>query len=394
MAVNTFTGAINSNYGTSGNWSLGTTPNLTDGHTTTFDAASPACTVDTSNRGCTILEMSAYLNTITMTFGISVGGSITLGAGMTMSGTGYIQSYTGSTSLTSNGCYVPRLILSGVGAHTKTLNDDWNVGIFSAGLTTNVILTINGFTIFVNDDWDLGSGVRTMTGTTVIELSGSGPTTWGGSFAATVMSVYSNPIVINKSGGTLTLDPYIYFQTSGTSLTYTAGVVDGSNCLLTINNASTLSTGSNVVFNEINIFTANSTINITLNDTLYANTFTCGRNLNFLGTSGINFGEMILYQGITTLVAKMTLISSLTYTVGYLRVYGSPPQPYEIISSTPSTKAILNLTGTSEVINCNPTDIDSSGGNKIWTLGGTITNSDNWGVSNSSIPPVTVSYFG
>ena len=63
----------------------------------------------------------------------------------------------------------------------------------------------------------------------------------------------------------------------------------------------------------------------------------------------------------------------------------------------PIKRILLNLSGgtvtgtTQELIYVNPTDIDSSGGNRIWSLGGVISNSDNWGVSNSSIVPVTIS---
>lgn len=320
MAVNTFTGAIDSNWGTAGNWSLGTVPTSTDTHTTTFDAASPACTVNASNRNCYILNMSAYVNTITMTFGISVYGSITLGAGMTMSGAGYLQSYTPTTTitLTSNGCYVPYLYLGGVGAHTKTLADDWNVGILYGGLSTNVVCTLNGFKIFVNDDWNLGGGVRFMNGTTVIELSGSGNTTWGGNISNATLTTWSNPIIINKSAGTLTFGAFITVG-SGT-LTYIAGTVDASTNLSTFQCAVSkdYNLGSAVTFYNMNV---GGVTTIGTNHLYVSNTFNVIASTSFGASTGKlnsdwSVTNLQLSVGTLTLSANWTCVNYMGVNTG------------------------------------------------------------------------------
>ena len=82
MAANTFTGLVNSNYGTAGNWSLLAVPTANDGNTATFGATSPACTVNVASV-CNSIDFTGYTNTITMTNTITVGsgasGTITLG---------------------------------------------------------------------------------------------------------------------------------------------------------------------------------------------------------------------------------------------------------------------------------------------------------------------------
>ncbi len=311
-ATITFSAVVtNANWGSTQNWTQGTVPTSTDTHTTTFDATSPACTVDTSNRACYILDMSAYVNTITMTFGIEVYGSITLGSGMTMSGGGALQSYTPTTAitLTSNGCYVPYLILSGVGAHTKTFADNWDVGILEGGITsTTLILTLNGFKILVRDNWSLGATARLVAGTTTIELSGGGATAWGGTSA--VQSVWSNPIIINKSAGTLTFGAFITVG-SGT-LTYTAGTVDASTNLSQFRCLSnkTYDLGSAVTFYTMNM---GGVVTIGANHLYVSNLFNVAASVSFAGAGKLNSDWSVtnlqLSVGTLTLSANWTCVN-------------------------------------------------------------------------------------
>ncbi|MEK9135042.1 MAG: hypothetical protein AAB451_01980, partial [Patescibacteria group bacterium] len=76
MAANIFDGSTDSNWGTAANWSLNAVPTATDANVATFDATSPACTVNAPNRVCNGLDFTGYTNTITMTFQITVSGSV------------------------------------------------------------------------------------------------------------------------------------------------------------------------------------------------------------------------------------------------------------------------------------------------------------------------------
>ena len=403
MAVNTFTGATSSAWITATNWSLGTVPTSVDGHTTTFDAASPACTLG-GNRACYRLDMTNYTGTLTFgTFTLNVyNKSIILGSGATLSmAGGYLSSYANgiAVSITSNGCYVPYLFLGGLNPHTITLLDDFNVGKLEAHLTTNVLLTLNGNKILVYDDWNLGTGNRQLAGTTVIEFTGSNNCLWGGT---SITGSAKNPIIINKSGGTLTLREYITHSIG--TITHTAGTVDTltNNSNLIIQAQTTLNTSgmtwNNVYFqgsNTYSLYTFNSLFNARK---IIVNLY----NVYFFGSAGFTVDDFIIndIQNI-----NKNLISSYinfyyqnVYTINNsISSYSNKLYPRLLQSSSATAKVTLIYNGTNanqEVINCDALRIDSSGGNKIWTLDGTITDSDNWGISNSSIVPVTVAYFG
>jgi len=398
MAVNTFTGATSSAWITATNWSLGTVPTSVDGHTTTFDAASPACTLN-GNRACYRLDMTNYTGTLTFgTFTLNVyNKSIILGSGATLSmAGGYLSSFANgiAVSITSNGCYVPYLVLSGLNPHTITLLDDFNVGKLEAHLTTNVLLTLNGNKILVYDDWNLGTGNRQLAGTTTIEFTGSNNCLWGGT--ANTGSI-KNPIIINKSGGTLTLRTFINLNT-GCVLTHTSGTVDAvtNDNTLYIQGATTLDTSA-ITWNKIFIIGGATTYNITLNslltaDIIYLNYY----SVSFIGTNVWTCNTFILIGNISA-GDFMSLKAGSTYTINtQFRVHSSALYSFLIKSATPGSPAYLIFNGENNqrLINCDATDIDSSGGNKIWTLDGVINNTTNWGISNSSIVPVTVAYFG
>jgi len=107
MPTRTWRGTIDSNWGTAGNWAEGAVPTSADD--VVFDASSPACTVNSTNRVCLSITFSAYTNTITMSNNITVGAAtgiifITLGASMGIAGSGQLGfSGQGNATLTTNG---------------------------------------------------------------------------------------------------------------------------------------------------------------------------------------------------------------------------------------------------------------------------------------------------
>lgn len=393
MAINNFTGATNNLWGTATNWSQGTVPTATDGHTTTFDALSPDCTVDTQNRVCNNIDFTNYVNTITMTFGITVSGNITLGAGMSVAGaasTGYLFLSNTTASITSNG-YVWQNNFSISGStKTVTLLDDLYVsGKLSLNNQANS-LVLNGFKIYVLGDFIVGTAnSQTTVGTTVIEFSGSANQEWLSS-----LGLFRLPCILNKSGGTLTLGAKIYVTTSF-SLTYTAGTVDAvtNSNVLYILGAITLNTNG-ISWNTIFIIGGAAAYNITLNslltaDIIYLNYY----SVSFIGTNVWTCGTFILIGNISA-GDSMSLKAGSTYTINtQFRVYSSSVYMFLIKSGTPASVAYLVFNGGSnqKLINCDATDIDSSGGEQIWTLDGVLSNTTNWGVSDSSIPPVIIS---
>ncbi len=121
---------IGANWGDTANWSdtSGGTGGFsvpTNADDVFFDANSGNCTVNASNRVCKTLNFTGYTNTITMTFGITVSGSVTLVAAMTIAGaSGLTINATGT--FTSNGKTWPNALTFSA-TNTLTLADDLNI---------------------------------------------------------------------------------------------------------------------------------------------------------------------------------------------------------------------------------------------------------------------------
>lgn len=216
-------GGVNNNWGTTGNWS--TTSGGTGGAAVPtssddvfFDASSPDCTVNTSNRVCKTIDFTGYPNTITMTFSIVVSGAITLKSGLLVSGTGSIGSIVTST-ITSNGFVWPNSFTFGGTSQTYTLAGNLNV----AG--TTVLSGTTAITINSNALYTAGLTVATNTsGSSNIILNGTGTWSQTGSASPTV----TNALLIDTSG-TLTISGSV--GKTG-NLTYTAGTIISTGSVL------------------------------------------------------------------------------------------------------------------------------------------------------------------
>lgn len=106
MAANIFIGTLGANWGTAANWSLGVVPTASDGHIATFNAASPNCNINTSNRFCNNINFTGYTNTITRAQALTVSGNITLSPTMNWAGTNtFVMNASGT--ITTNGKSIP-----------------------------------------------------------------------------------------------------------------------------------------------------------------------------------------------------------------------------------------------------------------------------------------------
>lgn len=201
MAANIFSGATDSTWGTATNWSLGAVPTASDTNVATFDATSPACTVNASNRVCNGLDFTGYTNTITMTFNITVSGSVTLAAGMTIAGTGTLAINTTST-LTSNGKTWPNALTITGATSTHTLADNWTVSGLVSVASSSQAVTINGNTINCGAGITFNATSGSVSGSTVFNVTATG--TLSAPSITTGRGIL-NPIVINAPGGTVTI---------------------------------------------------------------------------------------------------------------------------------------------------------------------------------------------
>ncbi len=237
MAANIFTGATNSNWNTSTNWSLGTVPTSSDGHVATFDATSPSCTVNVS-AVCNAIDWSGYTNTITMTNGITVSGNVTLDSTMAsrVSGSGALTVNATSTLTSNGGTWVNALTMT-TASTTITLGDNWTVN----GLITLGSTILNGNTLNIGTSFTQGAESGGV-GTTLLKFIGTG--TWGSSTSNT-----RNSITIDTAG-TITLGTNTAMY-DGT-LTHLNGiVVTTGNTFYT--NTNTIFNCSGITFNTISV---------------------------------------------------------------------------------------------------------------------------------------------
>jgi hypothetical protein len=174
-----------------------------------------------------------------------------------------------------------------------TLLSNLNTNNLSTDITTVNFLSGNS----VNVNGDLSINTTTNGTTTPINLIGSNNQTWthGSAF------YLGNNTTINKSGGTLTIGPNIYYQTG--LLSYSAGTVN------TTLSSSTLNVGS------------------------------CS-----LATGGINW-----YNFNTSLTSNVALINNLTWTNLWSSTAGSPIVVSSGGTLTPASTARINFTGTANV---------------------------------------------
>jgi hypothetical protein len=367
MAINRFTNAAGGNtWGTAGNWSQGTVPTANDGHVTTFDATSPNCTVNASNRVCNNIDFTGYTNTITMTFIITVSGNITFSSGMivagsavmqvnatsTMSGTGWTNGFTVSATCT--------ITLSSNVTITGTFTVNLNVTA-TVNWTTSEILRIGGLTQSgLNAVLGGTAEVRLTGGTWVCSTSGGviGSRTFGFDGAVTINGTCNLP-----NGFTGTLKWY-----SGTLLVSGSTVQISDSC--TIDFAGGILGG--VTF-------SGSSKTFTINSLLTCATITFGGTTSNIiaGTAGFTCDTLNCTQVTTHTV---TLKEAITYTITTaFNCYTSRVGASVLFTSAhASTKAILTLVNPSSCnVLANFTRIDASGGRTINTFNGTLTDCTN-----------------
>jgi hypothetical protein len=368
------------NWGTATNWSLtsgggatGAVP--TNADDVIFDVNSGNCTVDTQNRVCKSITFTGYLNVITMTFNITVGNStgatnnIIFQANQSsrVAGAGALIA-SSSGSINSNGGTWPNPFQFTGTSQTFTLGDNLTLtGLLTVAPTTGCTISSNN----INCTSVTFSTAATISGTTTFNFNNGG--TWQHTNAS---SQLRNNVNINSN---VTISGNIYYNTG--TLTWISGtpVVTGST--LNIANANTTLVTSGMSWNNVTVSnTTAGAITLTLNSTLTVNsTFTLS------GTQAITFGgtsnfSVDTFNIITTGAVIHRLVSTRTYTV--TNTFNANPTGTTLVtlaSTTGGSQAILNFSGSNQsIIHLNVTDINSSAGNILYTLSGTLTNATNW----------------
>jgi hypothetical protein len=242
-----FTGAVNSNWGTAGNWDTGVLPSATGaGSDAIFNASSPNCTLNVPGV-CRNLNFTGYTNTITMTNTIIVGSisaafpghTVTLSPTMGITGTGAISTRAnGNTALRSNGRVWPNAFgIANVAVFTNpsvTLLDNWTISgnLFIAPGGTPIVtfsgaFTINaGASVTIQISGGAARIVATAGSISTIRMTGTGTYSWSnivnnGGFGLN--------LIIDAPGQTVTLAGNSGYgglgAVSGSTFSYVAGTV-------------------------------------------------------------------------------------------------------------------------------------------------------------------------
>lgn len=328
MPANIWKGTTDSNWGTATNWSLGAVPTAVDGNPATFDITSPNCTVNTSNRVCSGLDFTGYLNTLTMTFNITVTGAITfqLLQSSRIAGAGTLL-INETATITSNSGTWPNPFTFGGTNKTTTLADNMTVtGLVTLNYGTAGILNGN---ILIAQTSVLGSNVAT-TGTTTINMTGTGTLQTTGTgiirISLTIKSTASVTLgaTLNYGTGTFTVEASAVVVTSGNSL------VLSTSCTL---NTSVMGATTNA---WVNINSSASGNTITLTSDLYGTgtlqsgastttTWSGAFNINWRGTVtiGTNWsGAATLVLINTTTIGGGIINNNMTWSSGAITSTG------------------------------------------------------------------------
>lgn len=365
MAANIFTGAVNNNWGTAGNWSLGSVPTTSDGHVATFDATSPDCNMNLALAPVFNLDLSAYTNNFSNTAMIPVyGTSVVLGSGF--GGTDNITLQLRTTiSVTINGNEWLGTITGANSANTVTIDDDWTI--------KNLLGAAIGFNgnkkIYVKSNCTWHNGIF---GNCTIELIGTG--NFGGS-----AQYCTCPVIINTAGTITFVESIGNIGCRAQDLTYIAGTVDSTAVRLTAYNNANYNLDGITINHFYNNCNAGS---VFLNSKLTANIITIsGTNEQiFAGTHGFECNILIIDSN--NYDRANTIKAGLTYKVNSeinFNTNNYPLRKQYLYSSTASSSAFLVLGANCKVIADNVfiRDIDCSGGKTMKTLHSTLTRTTN-----------------
>jgi hypothetical protein len=376
-----------------------------------FDANSGNCTVNASARTAKTLDFTGYTNTITMTFGITVSGNVTLAAGMTIAGaSGLTINATGN--LTSNGKTWPNnLTLNTTTGLTHTFTDTWtNTGTIATGTSGTATITLladlnaDGIiniqnTVTINGTYNLNANngiliyflgaLNQGTGTTTLNINGGswGNGTSNGSGSININTNINGNITINQAtfGGSKTLT-YISgsvtcinsFTTSTTTLNVSGITWNNLNLGSSITIQSDLNINGLLNLQSSNVtvtgaFNINASGGLSINSIL---TFSGNATLNLLGGTWSQSGQLRLNTNINGNVTISGTVSyntgTLTYTAGTVK----------------ANTATLNVAANSTFINCDKINF------RIISITAGTTQTFNKFFSGSAIQPTRISSTG
>lgn len=335
-------GGVDSNWGTSGNWSAtegggGGAGVPTSSEDVYFDAGSPSCTINTEYRSCKTFNAGAYTGTLTFTNGLEVYGNCTLGSGMGIAGSQYLL-LRESGAFTTNGKTISGITLWFGIDKTITLADTLTCGAMNlnyiGGTTFSGAYTINCSTI------SLANGTLTLSGNIVcsgtLTLSSASPVILNGasySLSAAGINTGSSSISgtakITLTGGTwsgastisnnldiagnVTFSGTIYYGTG--TMTYVSGTPTLGTSILTIVASCSLDV-ADITWYKITFSTATQTCTL-LDNLTCSNLMAISASVTFSGEYDISANTLTTSSSPTiTIVKAITVTGILTLGSG------------------------------------------------------------------------------
>ena len=373
-------------------------------------------TVNVASACASLIMSGGYAGTLTFDSTLTLTSTCTFLSTCAIAGTAGTL-IVGNTTLTSGGKTLTCAMTFSASA-TYTLADDWVVnGLVTAGVTTGST-TINGVgrtltcaggfrqagtsaavggsakLVITGGTWDSSSsGLMSMD----VDLAGavtvSGAILWGTTSktlrrVSGTITTTGSTITFGSSAVTLDTAGVTWNNLTFASQTYTLSSALAWSGTLTLGSASTFAgagaisgtgavattAGGTATFNNTGGLTTTGTM------TLPNGAFT------FAGSSGFSVGTMTTATLTASRTHTLTFGRTYTVTTALANVGTTAAILQSIVSSSPGNKVVFNLQAgaTCDLIYCNPTDIDSSGGREIITTRGVITNSTNWATAPTS----------
>lgn len=373
-----------------GNISLGsgTIGNSTPGRKLTLKGTSTGVSSITSWSSSNIqLEIDCGSNGFTLTGTLTVASLNYLATNTgTFTTTGSVINYNNNLSINMNGSTNSWNILNsstGLGPTLTLLSD---VYCNTLGVANGDKINGPGFYVIITGSTNPMSNVS---GTGSIKFVGSSNATWNQT-AATINALAS--IVFAKSGSAILSIPnsFTYSTTNGV-ITYTSGLINHT-ATLTLGTSITLNTpSSSMSWNSLTIpgagtTTLNSPANISNNLTLG----TTG-NTAFTGSAGWTCANLLCSTAGRTITLANSSSGASYRTTTTASLLGTAALPIVMTSNNATTQSIWTLDNgaAQSLVYVNGTRINSAQGATIWSFGGTLTGTTNWGTGSA---PATTTY--
>jgi hypothetical protein len=267
-----------------------------------------------------------------------------------------------------------------IGTQTTTISQPIIAQGNLTATTVGVIFVVNGAKVTVGGNLNCIN----LQGTSEIELGQNTNGTWSA-------GTYQNNITVNKSSpGSLTLSGAITWGLANRVLTRTAGSINPSTSTISI------PASTNVTINDMTLWNLTipgaSTTTHNISNTIQSNlTLAATGNTVFTGSAGWTCANLLCSTAnrIITLANSSSGASYRTTTNANL--LGTAASPISMSSNNATTRSLWTLDNGAQqsLTYVNGTRIDSSQGATVWSFGGLLTNTVNWG---SGSAPATTAY--